>query len=121
MSGRIVPVSDRYWKAGCDLCPWTSGPLIYLDAKSAQENHETECRPPTPDVIPDIDFPYPPCPICDGELTHDDGWWCDRCQVAWPNNGTGGEHQPDEPLPAVGSGSRPVPAASVAGIREVPR
>ena len=41
--------------------------------------------------IPDIEFDYPPCPICTGDLTCDGSWWCDACCVGWDNNGGRGE------------------------------
>ena len=38
--------------------------------------------------LPEIDFPWPDCPICGVELQHEDGWWCDACCVSWRSNGT---------------------------------
>lgn len=85
-----------YYEATCDVCDWKARRLARTATELAQRQHETQCRPPLPEVIPDIDFPWPPCPICDGDLSGDDGWWCDRCEVAWAPNGTRGERQGED-------------------------
>lgn len=41
------------------------------------------------DEIPDLDL-MPPCPICDGNLDYDDGFYCEECEVQWATNGTEG-------------------------------
>lgn len=42
------------------------------------------------DPIPDLDM-MPPCPICDGGLSYDEGFWCEVCEVQWNNSGYQGE------------------------------
>lgn len=42
--------------------------------------------------LPEIDFPWPDCPICGGGLEHDDSWWCMECEVFWQRNGTNPEY-----------------------------
>ena len=45
-----------------------------------------------PTKVLDIDWPYPPCPICHLDLEHTgDGWWCDVCCIAWEESGCRGE------------------------------
>ena len=44
---------------------------------------------PTP---PDVEFSYPPCPICEAELEGDDASLrCEACEAWWGPDGTGGE------------------------------
>lgn len=41
--------------------------------------------------LPDIEFDYPPCPICTGDLEYDDGLWiCQGCNVVWERDGSNG-------------------------------
>lgn len=49
--------------------------------------------------IPDLDWEYPPCSLCD-ETVESDGaaCWCDHCGVVWNADGTKGERT-EEALP----------------------
>lgn len=49
-----------------------------------------------PERIPNVDFPWPQCPVCDDgtELGHDDDWWCSKCYHAWHTDGTRGVYCP---------------------------
>lgn len=46
--------------------------------------------------IPELEFPPPPCSICDGELDFDETWTCPVCQVTWDSRGSRGELDQDE-------------------------
>lgn len=60
------------------------------------------------DDVPDIQFDYPPCPVCTGLLECDGSWSCGGCGVVWDENGTGGTiTDPGGPL-----------AMAVAGLKE---
>ena len=39
--------------------------------------------------IPDLDFPWPSCPICSdgGEMHYDDTWYCASCGASWDSAG----------------------------------
>lgn len=50
------------------------------------------------DGIPEIEFPWPPCPVCDKELWHDgDGWDCHDCNLGWDQHGRYGKWQSEKP------------------------
>lgn len=43
----------------------------------------------------DLEFPPPPCPICQEDLTYDDGWTCWSCRASWDSQGQEGDwHAP---------------------------
>lgn len=61
----------------------------YAQARAAAEKASAEFYADNdPTAVRDIDWPFPPCPVCDLDLEHDDGWWCDVCCVYWSENGT---------------------------------
>ena len=47
---------------------------------------------PTPLGVPDLEFDYPPCTVCDdfGEMTYDAGFYCLACGAEWNDQGKNG-------------------------------
>lgn len=45
--------------------------------------------------IPDLDCRCPDCPICLRETDYDEGYYCEICQVWWPQNGYGHQARRD--------------------------
>lgn len=48
-----------------------------------------------PERVPDLEFRYPECPVCDDgtELSHDAGWYCETCGHGWYSDGTRGAYE----------------------------
>ena len=43
------------------------------------------------DKVPDVEYRYPDCSICDYELDGDsDSLWCNYCHINWSLDGSGG-------------------------------
>lgn len=86
------------WQYRCQVCRF-HGPWRSMDDKESfraagrdGDAHEHRCKPPLPDEIPDLDFPPPECPVCEGRLEHDgDGWNCYRCCAWWGSDGHFGD------------------------------
>lgn len=60
--------------------------------------------------IPPPQFRSPECPLCDHELSFEDGWYCDTCSIYWPDEqGPGRRYEEDEqePKPACGAEHAP--------------
>lgn len=46
--------------------------------------------------LPDIEFPWPDCPVCDGDLEHTgDAWHCEGCATSWHLSGSKPSYDPD--------------------------